>query len=36
LYHQGPTAAARVPGINDELDGEDILPGFKMPVKTLF
>lgn len=35
IYHQGDTRPI-VLGVNDELDGEDILPGFKLKIKNLF
>jgi Uma2 family endonuclease len=36
IFQQGQAAPVRVLNINDELDGENILPGFKLPVKVLF
>lgn len=35
-YHQGQNEPIQLLGIDDELDGEDIIPGFKLPVKALF
>lgn len=36
VYHQGQTQPIRVLGLNDLLEGEDVIPGFKLPVTTLF
>jgi Uma2 family endonuclease len=36
VYHQGQDAPVQVLTENDILDGEEIIPNFKMPVKDLF
>jgi Uma2 family endonuclease len=36
VYHPDQTDPVAVLGINDELDGEAVIPGFKLPVKKLF
>jgi len=36
VYHPGDTKPVTVLGINDELDGEDVIPGFKLKVNKLF
>jgi Uma2 family endonuclease len=36
VYRQGQTEPVKVLTINDELEGEDIIPGFKIPVRRLF
>jgi Uma2 family endonuclease len=36
VYHPNQTGPVQVLGINDELSGEDVIPGFTMPVKALF
>jgi Uma2 family endonuclease len=36
VYHPNQTGPVQVLGINDELSGEEIIPGFTMPVKALF
>lgn len=36
VYHQGQSTPAIVLKINDELDGEDVVTGFKIEVAKLF
>ena len=36
VYHPGEAKAVRVLGLNDTLDGEDIISGFKLKVSDLF
>lgn len=36
VYHPNQTGPVQVLGIDDELSGEDVIPGFTMPVKALF
>jgi Uma2 family endonuclease len=36
VYHPDRVDPVQVLGIGDELSGEDVIPGFKMPVKALF
>ena len=36
VYHPNQTGPVQVLRINDELSGEDVIPGFTMPVKALF
>jgi Uma2 family endonuclease len=36
VFYPDTTDNPLILGIADELDGEDVLPGFKLPVKTLF
>jgi Uma2 family endonuclease len=36
VYHQGQLTPVQVLNLNDELDGEDVIPGFKMKVEALF
>ncbi len=36
IYHQGQSAPIAVLGVNDELDGEDVIPGFRLKVSKLF
>jgi Uma2 family endonuclease len=36
IFQAGHAAAVRTLNINDELDGGAVLPGFKLPVQTLF
>ena len=35
VYHPHDTAPTTL-GVDDELDGEDIVPGFRLPVRTVF
>jgi Uma2 family endonuclease len=36
VYHQGQPDPVKILGLNDQLDGEDVIPGFTMPVADLF
>lgn len=36
IYHPNQTGPVQVLGIKDELSGEQVIPGFRMPVKSLF
>jgi Uma2 family endonuclease len=36
VYHQGQLTPVQVLNLKDELDGEDVIPGFKMKVEALF
>jgi Uma2 family endonuclease len=36
VYHQGQLTPIQVLNLKDELDGEDVIPGFKMKVEALF
>jgi Uma2 family endonuclease len=36
VYHQGQLEPVQVLTLNDELDSEDVIPGFKMKVEALF
>ncbi len=36
IYHQGQASPIFMLGVADELDGENIIPGFRMPVADLF
>ncbi len=36
VWHPGATARTKTLGIDDTLDGEDVVPGFTLPVATLF
>lgn len=36
VYHPDRVDPVQTLGVGDELSGEDVLPGFKMPVKALF
>lgn len=36
VYHLGQTNPIQTLNVNDELDGEDVIPGFKLKVRMLF
>ncbi len=36
VYYAGQTVPAKVWVLSDELDGEDVIPGFKLPIARLF
>ena len=36
VYHADPHRPVELKGVNDELDGENVIPGFKLAVKSLF
>lgn len=36
VYHPNQTGPVQILGLEDELSGEDVIPGFTMPVKGLF
>lgn len=36
VYHLGQTNPVRTLALDDELDGEDVIPGFKLKVQALF
>lgn len=36
VYHPGQVGPVQVLGVNEELSGEDVIPGFTMAVKALF
>jgi Uma2 family endonuclease len=36
VYHPDQSKPVSTLSLNDELDGEDVIPGLKIPVKTLF
>jgi Uma2 family endonuclease len=36
IYHPGQDKAVQVLGIDDTLSGEEVIPGFKVAIKTLF
>ncbi|NWJ98713.1 MAG: Uma2 family endonuclease [Chloroflexi bacterium] len=36
VYHLGQTEAVALLGLEDELDGENVIPGFRLKVKALF
>ena len=36
VYHRGQTGPVQILDIDQELDGEDIIPGFKLPARSLF
>ena len=36
VFRPGQSNPVQILGINDELGGEEVIPGFKLTVKTLF